>query len=201
MTKLSKRVIISHSHHYDHFGVQMKSFKLKERMERFIYMDPQDAPIPIEPQIFIHYVRTGEYVFPYRGPLSGTGRSQAAHAAEIIRAHVSGFPVAVFGNLPFATYEETAQIIATNLGVETILSDVTLAPSILNISFFREQMRQGVYHFVHVINGTYLGKILQEFDGPTVELEELGPAHGSVHTLCVDLDMRLSGRVVGQKFI
>ena len=68
--------------------------------------------------LFIHFVRTGQYTQMYDGRLTRVGQEQVQSAAAAIGERTNGAATVVFGGLPYATYEESAELIAATLDAD-----------------------------------------------------------------------------------
>ncbi len=151
-------------------------------------------PRPPGPVLVVYYVRTGEYDSYIRfGRLTDVGFDQARTAGEVIRRHAAGAPVAVFLGTQLA-YEQTSRNIAATLGIEAIEPVFRYR---LNEYYIQEVQRsllnKGINHVVMVENGSHLGELLRDYDGPPVKIGIMGPPYGSVHALRIQLG-RINGR-------
>lgn len=153
--------------------------------------------------LFVHYVRTGEYDVMYEGTLTSAGISQAFAAADTIRERVGDDKVVVFGNLAYNTYQKTADIICEALDAPLI--DMLFAEEVTDGSLFSLDhyfLRDGISHFVFVLNGTALGDLLRRYPGPDVKIGYMGPDYGSVHTMQVEFAYQDgSKRITTKKFV
>lgn len=160
-------------------------------------------PLPESRLFVVYYVRSGEY--DYNLPmLTPDGRDQARMAAEVIRAEAESKKVVVFADYAYGQdsgpYRETAKIIAQSLGTSTVVAPFRYTPvggDIRKLTRFYHD--DNVNHFVRVVNGTLLGKMLGDYPGPDVPIGFMGPANGSVHALRYELD--IYGEIATRRFV
>lgn len=154
-------------------------------------------------ELFVHYVRTGEYHSIYDGPLTTEGIRQSQAAADTIAERVTDDKVVVFGNLAYPTYQQTAEIIRERLHVP--MTDMLFAADVADGSLFSLDhyfLRDGIRQFVLVLNGTALGDLLHRYAGPDVEIGFMGPDYGSVHTMRVEFAYQgASKRITTKSFV
>jgi len=125
-------------------------------------------------------------------------------SAEVIRAEAESNEVVVFSNYRYGRdmgpYLETASIIAESLGTSVVDALFRHEPDNGDVHKMTQQyLLNGVNHFVRVVNGTFLGEMLHLYPGPEVPIGYMGPAHGSVHALRVELD--IYGDIATRRFI
>jgi len=162
-----------------------------------------EVPKVSHERLYVSFVRSGIYD-PELGILTPDGRDQTKLAAQVIRDEAGRDQVVVFRDhrfgIDFGPYGETANIIASILATRTYDSPCKYEPDNADIHKMSDMyLLKGVNRFVRVIKGRHLGAMLRAYPGPEVPLSDMGPAHGSVHTLRIGLD--IYGDIADKRFV
>ena len=153
--------------------------------------------------VYIHYVRTGQYKFANNRMLTQLGHKQVAMAAADVAKRIGKNDFVVFKDMTaHPAYQQTANIIARALGVQTVKSVFFDDFHDYHLTSISDYVHKGVNHFVLVVNGSSIEDMIGKYPGPAIECDGFGPPNGSVQTLRVRATTtRYDGKIIVKNFI